>query len=150
MNGSLLFAQNDKTKDSLLAIALKDKPDSNSVIAIKTLQRIFFNAGLYDSAFNYAHLAIAVTKNINDRDGLAKAYYNLGSVYTNLYHYDSAVYYTRLAEKEALERKDSFLLVHCYSNFSIQYRYQNDYETSLDYAIKGAKIAERSSDSAII
>ncbi|HRO44277.1 sensor histidine kinase [Agriterribacter sp.] len=150
VNGSLLFAQNDKTKDSLLAIALKDKPDSNSVIAIKTLQRIFFNAGLYDSAFNYAHLAIAVTKNINDRDGLAKAYYNLGSIYTNLYHYDSAVYYTRLAEKEALERKDSFLLVHCYSNFSIQYRYQNDYETSLDYAIKGAKIAERSSDSAII
>lgn len=150
VKGPLLFAQNNKTKDSLLAIALKDKPDSNSVLAIKTLQRNFFNAGLFDSAFNYAHLVIAVTKKINDTDGLAKAYYNLGSIYTNLYYHDSAVYYTRLAENEALKANDSFLLVHCYSNFATQYRYQNDYETSLEYAIKGAKIAERSSDSSII
>lgn len=150
LNGYPAFAQDNRTKDSLLAIGLKDKPDSNSVLAIRTLQRIFFNAGLYDSAFNYAHLVIDVAKEINDRDGLAKAYYNLGSIYTNLYHHDSAVYYTRLAENEALKARDSFLLVHCYSNFAIQYRYQNDYETSLEYAIKGAKIAERSSDSSTI
>lgn len=146
----MTFAQDNRTRDSLLSIGLKEKPDSNSVQAIKTLQRIYFDVGLYDSAFNYAHLVIALTKKINDRDGLAKSYYNLGSIYTNLYHHDSAVYYTRLAENEALKAKDSFLLVHCYSNFATQYRYQNDYETSLEYAIKGAKIAERSSDSSTI
>ncbi len=148
--GPQLFAQSNKTKDSLLAIALKDKPDSNSVLAIKTLQRNFFNAGLYDSSFNYAHLAVAVTKKINDTNGLAKAYYNLGVTYTNLYNYDSAVYYMQLAENEALNAKDSFLLVHCYNNYTGLYRIQNDYNTSLDYALKGAQIAERSSDSSII
>jgi hypothetical protein len=150
LSGSLTFAQNKKTKDSLLAIALKDKPDSNSVLAIKTLQRNFFNAGLTDSAFNYSHLLITITKKIKDRDGLAKAYFNLGSVYTNLFKTDSAIYYNRLAENEALKVKDSFLLVHCYTNFSIQYRNLNDYTTSIDYAIKGANIAESSSDSSII
>lgn len=149
-NGPLLFAQNNKMKDSLLSVALKDNPDSSSVLAIKTLQSKFFNAGLADSAFNYSHLLITTTKKINDTNGLAKAYFNLGSVYTNLFNNDSAIYYNRLAEKEALKLKDSFLLVHCYTNFSIQYRSLNDYITSLDYAIKGANIAERSSDSAII
>lgn len=150
LSSHLPAAQNKKTTDSLLAIAFKENPDSNSALAIKTLQRNFFNAGLTDSAFNYSHLLIAVTKKISDTSGLAKAYFNLGSVYTNLYDHDSAVYYNRLAENEALKLRDSFLLVHCYTNYAIQYRYQNDYITSLDYAIKGANIAERSTDSSII
>lgn len=151
LNSQQMFAQIDKkTKDSLLAIGLKKKPDSNSVLAIKTLQRTYFNAGLIDSAFNYAHLAIAITKKIDDAPGLARAYFNLGSVYTNLHQHDSAFYYTSLAKNEALKQKDTFLLVHCYSNFAMQYRYQSDYEKSLEYAIKGAQIAEHSSDSAII
>lgn len=143
------FAQHHN-KDSLLSIALRAEPDSNSVLAIKTLQRDFFNAGLTDSALNYSHLLINITKKIGDTKGLAKAYFNLGSVYMNLFRTDSAIYYNQLAEQEALETKDSFLLVHCYTNFSNQYRNLNDYTTSLDYAIKGANIARHSSDSSII
>ena len=144
------FAQNKKTHDSLLAVANKKNPDAASVKAIQNIQRNFFNAGLTDSAFKYAHQLIGVTKRIDDKEGLAKAYFNLGSIYTNLYYYDSAAYYTLLAENEALKVKDSFLLVHCYNSFAIQYRYQSDYTTSLEFAIKGAHIAERSSDSSVI
>lgn len=148
--GYITTAQTNKTNDSLLAIALKNNPDSNSVQATQNLQRNFFNAGLYDSAFKYAHHLIAVTKKIKDKEGLAKAYFNLGSIYTNLTYYDSAAHYTKLAENEAIKLKDSFLLVNVYNTFAVQYRYQSDFTTALDYAIKGANIAEQSKDSAII
>ena len=112
--------------------------------------RNLFNAGLTDSAFAYAHQLITLSEKLDHYESLSKAYYNLGAIYTNLYQHDSAHYYTSLAENQALKAKDSFLLVHCYTNFASQYRYQSDYETSLEYAIKGAQIAERSSDSSII
>lgn len=144
------YAQNNKVKDSLLAIAFKNNPDTNSVVALQTIQRNFFNAGLYDSAFNYSHALIAVAKKINHKQSLVKAYFNIGSVYINLYKSDSALHYNRLAEKEAIEQKDSFLLAHCYTNFSIQYRYLSDHTTAFEYALKGAEIGENSSDSSII
>lgn len=133
-----------------MAIANKKNPDTSSVRALQTIIRKFFNAGLIDSAFAYAHQLISLAKEIDHHESLSKAYFNLGTVYMNLYNLDSAFYYTRLAENEALKAKDSFLLVHCYSNFASQYRYQSDYETSLEYAIRGARIAESSSDSSII
>ena len=150
ISSSVIFAQNKKVNDSLLAIALKTKPDSNSVKAIQNLQRNFFNAGMADSAFNYAHLLIAVTKKINDTNGLTKAYYNLGVIYTNLYNHDSAAYYMLLAETEAMEIKDTFLLVHCYNNYTILYLNQNEYITALEYGLKGVQIAEQSADSTVI
>lgn len=144
-----LFGQN-KTQDSLFSIAFKKNPDASSVKALQTIQHHFFNTGLYDSAFKYAHELIALTHKMNDKKEMAKAYFNLGTACTNLTMYDSARYYTSLAENAALALKDSFLLVNCYNTFAIQYRYQSDYNTSLSYAIKGAEIAERSSDSSII
>src|SRR5690606_33646467 len=107
-----------------------------------TIMAKFFNAGLIDSALAYAHQLIALAEKIDHYESLSKAYFNLGSVYTNLYRHDSAFYYTGLAKTEAIKAKDSFLLVHCYANFATQFRYQSDYETSLEYAIKGAQIAE--------
>ena len=149
-NGQKLFAQDKKIQDSLLEIAHKKAPDAASVKALQAIQRNFFNVGLYDSTFKYAHELIALTKKIKDKKSLAMAYFNLGLVCTNLTRYDTARHYTTLAEQAALEQKDSFLLVSCYNTFAIQYRYQSDFGTSLAYAIKGATIAEHSSDSAVI
>ncbi|MEO9023142.1 MAG: ATP-binding protein [Ginsengibacter sp.] len=148
--GPTSVAQKKETHDSLLAVAYKKNPDANSIKAFQAIHRLFFNSGAYDSAFFYAHELIAIAQKMNDKKELAKAYFNLGTVCTNLTMYDSARYYTELAEKAALQVGDSLLLVNCYNTFAIQYRYQSDYTTSLDYAIKGATIAERSTDSAII
>ncbi|MFM9911885.1 MAG: ATP-binding protein [Chitinophagaceae bacterium] len=148
--GKPVMGQDKKTQDSLFAIAFKKQPDTNSVKAFQAIQRNFFNAGLYDSTFEYAHLVIDLAKKIDDKKGLAKSYYNMGMICTNLTKYDSAKHYTELAEREALLLGDSLLLVNCYNAFAIQYRYQSDYNTSLTYALKGAAIAERSADSVII
>ena len=145
-----LSAQVRETQDSLFIVAGKSPPDRASVRALQAIQRNFFNAGMYDSTFKYAHRAIDLAKKIGDKKGLAMAYYNLGTVCTNLTRYDSARHYTTLAQEAALQESDSFLLVKCYNTFATQYRYQSDYNTSLAYAIEGANIAERSSDSAII
>ena len=148
--GQPFFAGDKKTQDSLLAVAYKKGPDANSIKALQAIQRNFFNGGLYDSAIKYAHELITLTQKMNDKKELAKAYFNLGTICTNLTMYDSARHYTELAENAALQVGDSLLLVNCYNTFAIQYSYQSDYTMSLDYAIKGATIAERSTDSAVI
>lgn len=112
--------------------------------------RYFFNAGLYDSSLQYARKTIDLAKNIKDEKGLAIAYFNISSVCTNLTMYDTALHYMALAEEVALQHGDSMLLVSCYNTSSTLYRYQSDFGTALDLAIKGAKIAERSTDSVII
>jgi signal transduction histidine kinase len=145
-----LFAQNKKTQDSLFAIAYKQNPDTGSVKAFLIIQRNFFNAGLYDSTFKYAHQVIALAKKINDTKGLAKSYYNMGLVCTNLTKYDSAAHYISLAEMAAMELKDSFLLANCYNTLSMMQRYQANYNASLTYALQSAAIAERSTDSSLI
>jgi len=71
--GATLFAQNKKTQDSLFAIAYKKNPDRNSIKALQTIQRNFFNMGLYDSTFKYAHQLIALTKKINDKKAFEEA-----------------------------------------------------------------------------
>ncbi|MCO6497527.1 MAG: sensor histidine kinase [Chitinophagaceae bacterium] len=150
ISGFRLSAQDQKTKDSLLSVAFKAKTDSNSVLAVKTLIGMYFNTGNYDSALKYGYAAIDLSKKINDKTSLTRSYFNLGSIYTNLYNQDSLLYYNGLAEKEAIELKDTFLLVHCYSNYAAGYRKLGDYKASLNYAIRGAEIAEHSTDSAII
>lgn len=142
--------QDKKKLDSLFAIAYKQKPDTSSVKAFQDIQRNFFNAGLYDSAFKYAQQAIALAKKINDTRGLAKAYYSMGLASTNTHKYDSVIKYIGLAKNAALQLNDSFLLANCYNTLSMMYRYQAAYNSSLTYAFQSAAIAERATDSALI
>jgi signal transduction histidine kinase len=145
-----LFGQDKKIQDSLLAIAYKQNPDTSSVKAFQAIQRNFFNTGLYDSAFKYAHKNFALTKKLNDKKAIAKAQYALGLIFTNLTLYDSARYYIAAAETEALQIKDSFLLANCYNTLSMMQRYQADYNSSLTYALQSAALAEQSTDSSLI
>lgn len=110
LQGPILVAQQTHTQDSLLVVANKDNPDSSSVKALQTIQRYFFNTGNYDSVFKYAHQLILLTKRMNDKKELAKAYFNLGTVCSNLTMYDSAKHYIELAEQEALLTSDFFYL----------------------------------------
>lgn len=146
----VLFGQDKKTQDSLFAIAYKPNPDTSSVKAFQTIQRNFFNAGMYDSAFKYAQVNFALSKKLNDKKAIAKAQYALGLICTNLTLYDSARYYIAAAEANALQLKDSFLLANCYNTLSMMQRYQADYNSSVSYALKSAAIAEQSTDSSLI
>ena len=145
-----LFGQDKKMQDSLLAIAYKQNPDTSSVKAFQTIQRNFFNKGLYDSAFKYAQVNFALTKKLNDKKSIAKAQYALGLICTNLTLYDSARYYIAAAETAAIQLKDSFLLANCYNTLSMMQRYQADYNSSVTYALKSAALAEQSTDSSLI
>ncbi len=145
-----LSGQDNKTQDSLFAIAYKQNTDTSSVNAFLLLQRNFFNRGMYDSTLKYAREAITVAKKINDTKGLSKAFYSMGLASTNLFQYDTAKHYITLAQTAALQMKDSFLLANCYNTLSMMYRYQADYNSSLTYALQSAAIAEKSTDSTLI
>ena len=65
LNHTELFGQDNKTQDSLFAIAYKQNTDTSSVNAFLLIQRNFFNRGLYDSTLKYSLEAITVAKKID-------------------------------------------------------------------------------------
>ncbi len=122
--------------DSLLTIAHKTEPDSNSIKAFVSLQRYYFDRGLYDSTLKYAKEALPLAESMGNNKALARIRYAIGMSYTNQNNYDSAKSYLNQALTMALALKDTTLEVTCYNAFSLVYNYQSDYGTSIEYLMK--------------
>jgi signal transduction histidine kinase len=139
-----LFAQikPQKQLDSLLTIARKVKPDSNSMNALIALQRYYFDRGLYDSTLTYAEKALQIAKALGNNKTLARMHYRLGMTYTNLSRYDSANYYLNEALTEALAFNDTVLQVNCYNAFAYLHNYQSDYSGAIEYLLKAVHIID--------
>jgi signal transduction histidine kinase len=135
---NLLIAQpvSKEYVDSLVLIAEKTKPDSNSVKAFTQLQDYFFDRGLYDSSLQYAIKALHLVEEADDKKSLGLARFRLGMNYTNLNNYDSAKHYLDKALEAAYKTKDTLLEVRCYNAFAYVYNYQSDYSSSIDYLMK--------------
>ncbi len=130
--------------DSLVVIAEKTKPDSNSVKAYTQLQDYFFDRGLYDSSLQYASKALHLVEEMDDKKSLGLAHFRLGMNFTNLNNYDSAKHYLDEALKAAHEGKDTVLEVRCYNAFAYVYNYQSDYSTSIEYLLKAVHLIDAS------
>jgi signal transduction histidine kinase len=130
--------------DSLLTIAYKVKPDSNSINASFQLQRYFFERGRFDSALKYAQLALPIAKTVGTKKSLARMIYRLGVTYTNLEVYDSAKFYLDQAIVSAVAIKDTLLEVTCYDAFAILSSYQSDYATSIEYSLRAVAKIDKS------
>lgn len=131
-----------KYTDSLLSIAIKPKPDSNSVNAYVHLQRYFFDQGLYDSTLKYAIRALPLASAMGSNKSVSRMKYRLGMSYTNLSKYDSAQYYLNQALSSALALNDTVLEVNCYNAFAYVHNYQSDYSTSIEYLLKAIQIID--------
>ena len=131
--------------DSLLAIANKDKPDSSSVIALTTLQRYYFERGLYDSTLKYAVRTLPIARQLNNNKSLARVHYSLGMTYANLTKYDSAGFHLDAAVALMPLVNDTALQISCYNAQAMLCNYQSDYSTAVEYLMKAAELIDRSS-----
>lgn len=137
-------AKPQKYIDSLLAIANKVNPDSNSVNAYIQLQRYFFEHGRFDSTLKYARKALPIAKAVGTSKSLARMLYRIGMTYANTHVYDSAKFYLDQAITSATEQRDTLMIVTCYDGFSIMSSYQTDYATSIGYSLRAVAQIDKS------
>lgn len=142
-------AKPEKYIDSLLAIANKVKPDSNSINALTHLQRYYFERGRYDSTLKYALRSLPIAKRLSIYKSIARTHYNLGMSYTNLTQYDSAaVNLTKALALMPLVR-DTLMEINCYNAFALLANYQSDFTSAIEYMTKAATIIDQSNSQKI-
>ena len=141
------YSQNNQQHyvDSLLTIANKIKPDSNSVNALTSLQRYYFGKGLYDSTLKYAMITLPIASKLDNKKSLARVRYNLGMTFTNLTSYDSARFYLDAAQDLMPIIKDTVLQINCYNAHAMLSNYQSDYSSAIEYLLKAAELIDQSS-----
>jgi two-component system, NarL family, sensor kinase len=138
-------AQNEQLYlDSLFRIANRPTLDSNSVLALISVQRYYFERGKFDSTLRYGRRALPIARGIDNKKLLARSYYNLGMTHTNLVRYDSARYYLNEAEKFVPIIDDVALQVNCYNAQALLSSYQSDFSGATEYLMKAAELIDRS------
>jgi len=131
------FTQNTKKSyiDSLLAIATKTQPDSNSVNALTTLQRFYYERGQYDSVLKYAKKTLPIARGLKNTKSQARVNYNLGLIYTNLSEYDSAEYYLKDALALIPITKDTVAEINIYNALAMLSNRRSDYVSAVEYLL---------------
>ncbi len=142
-------AQSQKYLDSLLTIANRSNPDSNSVNALTQLQRYYFGRGLFDSTLKYAKHTLPIARKLKNYKTLARVNYNLGLIYSNLSESDSARYYLDQVVELMPLIKDTILQINWYNAYSRLSNYESDYITAVEYLMKAAELIDRSASPAV-
>lgn len=145
------YAQNSNKSyiDSLLAIAHKTQPDSNSVNALTTLQRFYFERGQYDSVLKYAKKTLPISKKLKNTKSQARVNYNLGLIYTNLSEYDSAEYYLKDALALIPITKDTVAEINIYNALALLSNKRSNYVSAVEYLLKSVERIDQSGNPAI-
>ncbi len=140
------YAQSNKKSytDSLLTIASKVNPDSNSVNALTTLQRFYFERGQYDSVLKYAKRTLPISRQLKNNKSLARVNYNLGLIYTNLSDYDSAELYLKEALALIPITKDTVAEINIYNALALLSNKRSNYVSAVEYLLKSVERIDRS------
>ncbi len=137
-------------------------PGEDSVRLTQQLerQRFYYEQGKYDSALTFARNAIPLAIRTRDVNKIARAYGNIGLVYTQLTQYDSAnanldrvdMYAKQLTDSTILVAAyttrailtDSTILVAAYTTRAMLANYQSDYETAVEALMNAVQMIESS------
>ncbi|MDZ7650964.1 MAG: tetratricopeptide repeat protein [Cytophagales bacterium] len=139
------YAQNKKRYiDSLLTIANKVSPDSNSVNALTTLQRFYFERGQYDSVLKYAKRTLPISRQLKNTKSQARVNYNLGLIYTNLSNYDSAEFYLNEALALMPITKDTVAEINIYNALALLSNKRSNYVSAVEYLLKSVERIDQS------
>ncbi len=121
-------------------------PGEDSVRLTQQLerQRFYYEQGKYDSALTFARNAIPLAIRTRDVNKIARAYGNIGLVYTQLTQYDSANANLDRVDMYAKQLTDSTILVAAYTTRAMLANYQSDYETAVEALMNAAQMIESS------
>lgn len=121
-------------------------PGEDSVRLTQQLerQRFYYEQGKYDSALTFARNAIPLAIRTRDVNKIARAYGNIGLVYTQLTQYDSANANLDRTDMYAKQLTDSTILVAAYTTRAMLANYQSDYETAVEALMNAVQMIESS------
>ncbi len=137
-----LFAQEHQI-DSLQNALKTAKQDTNRVKILNSIAANYLQVPPnYKKALPFAEESLALSKQLNYKKGLARAYNNLGLIYGYFGFYTKALnsYLNKLKIWEAL--KDSAKIIESYYNLSSQYSLQKNYGKALETDLMINKIVE--------
>lgn len=137
------------------AAAQKNKPMIDSMERLIPRQRDAELANTYselawqyravdrDKAIGYGKKAIALSKKINYKKGLAQAYNDMGILYYDSEKYDSSIVLYKEALKIREEEGDEAGLAKLYNKIGIVYQRQGDFAAALDNQLKALELFEK-------
>lgn len=120
--------------------------DSMPVIALQKKISVFDTTGQNDSALFYAEKALALSKSIGYKRGIAYSSGIIGRVYMDRGDYPKALthLFKALELYESQNNKPGILIQ--LGNIGVVYNDQNDYAKALDYYFKALKLAQSLND----
>ncbi len=143
----LLYAQNDATKDSLLAQLSLAKEDTNKVLDLITIgQYVEYNN--LEEAKHYYRQAYLLSKKLNYPMGVLKYYSNYTAVLNIQARFDSALMLTMDAVQLATKFGNEERIIIAQQNLSATYSYQQDYEQALQYLLPSIAYFEKTKNDA--
>lgn len=97
------------------------------------IAQIAFKQGKYDVSMEFFPKALVIRKQMNDSEGQASSYLNIGSVYQKEEKYSEAEEQYRLSLRIYSELSDSAGMANCYTNLGALYFQQDHYEKAIEY-----------------
>lgn len=133
----LCFSSNT---DSLAVYINGLKSSNNKADKFIDLSTEYRKIGEVDKSIEYVKKAINLSKQLNYKDGLAKAYGLFGLIYSGIGSYSNSLEYHFKSLKIYEELKHEEGVSICYSNIGTTYKDQKEYEKGLEYLFKSLEI----------
>lgn len=136
------YTQNQKKViDSLKNIISLNPKDSTKIKAYSDLCWYYRHVSI-DSAFNYGHLALKLSKKTNNKIGEAQAYNDIGILHYGLAEYPKAIKIYNESLKIRLKLNDSFGIASLYNKIGLVYQNTFKMDSAISFATKALKIYE--------
>lgn len=117
-----------------------DKPNISSLNEYTTIGNKYFYQKKYEKALDKYIKALKISQAINNREGLAICYNNIGLVFQNLGKYRKAIQYFQKALEISTNMNDSREMIVHLQNLAINHIYIKEYPISKKYIKKAFKI----------
>jgi len=136
----------NKIIDSLLTVLKTVTTDTGKVKILNVLSGKYSKISDYEQALKHATEAETEAQKIDYKKGLANAYYNIGTVYSDQGNYGKAFDYQLKALKIREELNNAQGMADSYNSLGIIYDYQKNYTKALELYSKSLKIYEAIAD----
>ncbi len=104
--------------------------------ALNVMGIYFYRKANYGPAINAYSKCIKLKTQLNDSSGIAKAYSNLGNVYTDQLDFEKARNYYKLSLNLILKCRDSLSLPTALQNYSNNLYFRHEYDSAINCAFK--------------
>jgi serine phosphatase RsbU (regulator of sigma subunit) len=136
----------EKLLNAGATVAVVNTLKKNIALAFQIIGSIYSDKGNYAEALDYFSKALALRKEINNKQGIASSLNNMGIVYWKQGSFVKALdsYFTALPIAEEINHKQLMALL--YNNIGIIYKAQGNLIKGLNYYTKALKIREELND----